>query len=102
MAPANEKQQAHQLVEQLDAGQLDAVVRLLQVMLDPLARTLANAPFDDEAVSEEEARQVAASRDSLARGEGIPHEEMLADFGLSNEDFEHMGGTPLDPHEAGQ
>ena len=97
MAPANEKQQAHQLVEQLDA-----VVRLLQVMLDPLARTLANAPFDDEAVSEEEARQVAASRDSLARGEGIPHEEMLADFGLSNEDFEHMGGTPLDPHEAGQ
>lgn len=102
MAHANEKQQAHQLVEQLDAGQLAAVVRLLQVMTDPLARTLANAPFDDEPISEDEARQVAASRDALVRGEGIPHEDVLADFGLSNEDFERMGRTPIDRHKAGQ
>jgi heme oxygenase len=102
MAPANEKQQAHQLVEQLDAGQLDAVVRLLQVMLDPLARTLANAPFDDEPVGEDEARQATAAHDALARGEAIPNEDILADFGLSNEDFERMGRTPIDPHTPGQ
>ncbi len=101
-AATNPKQLAHELIERMAPGQLSAVVSLLEIMLDPLARTLANAPFDDEPVGEEEARQVAASRDSLARGGGIPHEEMLADFGLSNEDFERMGRTPLDPHEPGQ
>src|SRR5271157_3851207 len=97
MAPANEKQQAHQLLEQLDAGQLAAVIHLLQVMTDPVARSLANAPVDDEPVTEEEAREIAAARASLDRGEGIPHEEVLAEFGLTLEDFERMGRTPADP-----
>lgn len=101
-AANNPKQLAHELIERMAPGQLSAVVSLLEIMLDPLARTLANAPFDDEPVSEDEARQIAASRDSLARGEVIFHEEMLADFGLSNEDFERMGRTPIDPHGTGQ
>jgi hypothetical protein len=99
---ANTKEHAHELIERLAPGQVSAVVGLLEIMLDPLARTLANAPFDDEPVSEEEAREIAASKTSLARGEGIPHEEVLAEFGLSTEDFERMGRTPLDPHEPGQ
>jgi hypothetical protein len=99
---ANTKEHAHELIERLAPGQVSAVVGLLEIMLDPLARTLANAPFDDEPVSEEEAREIAASKASLARGEGIPHEEVLAEFGLSTEDFERMGRTPLDPHEPGQ
>jgi hypothetical protein len=41
MSPAEQKQHAHELVERLDAGQLDAVVRLLEVMIDPVARRLA-------------------------------------------------------------
>ena len=97
MAP--DKQHAHQLIDQLDAGQLAAVVYLLEVMTDPVARSLANAPLDDEPVSEEEARQVAAARASFDRGEGIPHEQVLAEFGLSLEDFQRLGRTPLDPHE---
>lgn len=97
MAP--DKQHAHQLIDQLDPGQLAAIVHLLQVMTDPVARSLANAPLDDEPVSEEEARQIAAARASLDRGEGIPHEQVLAEFGLSLEDFERMGRTPLDPYE---
>ena len=99
MAHANEKQQAHQLLEQLDAGQLAAVIHLLQVMTDPVARSLANAPVDDEPVTEEEAREIAAARASLGRGEGVPHEEVLAEFGLSLEDFARMGRTPLTPHK---
>ncbi len=102
MAPANEKQQAHRLLDQLDAGQLAAVIHLLQVMTDPLARSLANAPVEDEPVTEEEAREIAAARASLDRGEGIPHEQVLAEFGLSLEDFERMGRTPLDPHKTGR
>jgi len=103
MAPVDEKQQqAHHLLDQLDAGQLAAVIHLLQVMTDPLARSLANAPVDDEPVTEEEAREIAAARAALDRGEGIPHEEVLAEFGLSLEDFARMGRTPLDLHKAGR
>ena len=68
-------------------------------MTDPVAYSLANAPGDDEPVSEEEAREIAAARTSLDRGEGIPHEKVPAEFGLTPEDFERMGRTPLDPHE---
>lgn len=97
-----DKEHAYKLIDRLPPSQLSAVVGLLETMLDPLARTLANAPFDDEPVSEEEAREVEASRASLARGKGIPNEEVLAEFGLTSEDFERMGRTPLDPHGTGQ
>jgi hypothetical protein len=46
-----------------------------------------------------EAREIAAARASFDRGEIIPHEQMLAEFGLTLEDFERMGRTPLAPHE---
>ena len=90
------------MVERLDAGQLDAVVRLLEVMIDPVPRRLANVPIDDEPVTAEEAREIAAARASLDRGEGIPNEEVLAEYGLTLEDFERMGRTPLEPDKTGQ
>jgi hypothetical protein len=102
MTHENEKQQAHELQDHLDAGQLAAVLHLLQAMTDPVARSLINAPVDDEPVTEDEAREIAAARASLDRGEGIPHEEVLAEFGLSLEDFARMGRTPLDPHKTGR
>ena len=43
-------------------GQVAAVVGLLEVMLDPVSVALANAPMDDEPVSEEEARDIAEAR----------------------------------------
>ena len=54
-------------------------------------RAIANAPFDDEPVSEEEARDIAEARASYARGEVVSNEEVLAEFGLTTEDFERMG-----------
>jgi hypothetical protein len=51
--------------------------------------------YDDELVSDAEARDAEARKASLARGEGVPHEEVLAEFGLSSQDFECMGRTPL-------
>lgn len=97
-----ERQQAHALLERLAPSQISAVVHLLEVMADPVAHSLANAPVDDEPVTEEEAREIAAARASLDRGEGIPHKEVLAEFGLSLEDFARMGRTPLDPHKTGR
>lgn len=96
-AATNPKQEAHELIERLSTGQVIAAVGLFKAMLDPVSIALANAPYDDEPVSEEEARDIAAARASLARGEGIPHEDVLAEFGLKPEDFERMGRTPLDP-----
>jgi hypothetical protein len=98
----NTKQEAYELIDRMAPGQVSAVVGLLKIMLDPLARTLANAPFDDEPVSAEEAHEIAAARASLARGEGVSHDEVLAEFGLTSEDFDRMGRTPLEPHAPGQ
>jgi hypothetical protein len=83
----HEKQQAHELIERLAPSQVSAVVGMLEAMLDPVSRAIANAPVDDEPVSEEEARALAASREWLKHNPGIPHEEVLADFGLTPDDL---------------
>jgi hypothetical protein len=102
MAPVNEKQHAHELIERLAPGQISAVVRLLEVIADPVARSLANAPVEDEPISEEEVRAVEGSKEWLKDHAPIPHEQVLAEFGLSLEDFERMGRTPLDPPSKGR
>jgi hypothetical protein len=94
---ANPKQQAHELINLMAPSQVAALVGLLRVMLDPVAQALANAPYDEEPVTEEEKREIAESRSAIARGEIVSNEEVLAEFGLSPEDFERMGQTPLEP-----
>ena len=59
-ALGNEKQHAHELIEQLPPHQLSAVVGLLEAMIDLVARKLAAAPIDDEPETEEERRAVHA------------------------------------------
>jgi hypothetical protein len=80
---ANTKEHAHELIEQLAPSQLTAVVGLLEVMIDPVGRSLAEAPVEQEPVSAEEAASLDQARASLDRGEGIPHEDILREFGLS-------------------
>jgi len=99
---AADKQQAHKLIELLPPGQVPAAVGMLETLLDPFSRALANAPVDDEPVSAEEAREVEAAKASFARREGISHEEVLAEFGLTSEDFQRMGRTPLKPNGSDQ
>ena len=108
-AATNPRQQAHELIERISTAQASAVVILITSMLDPVDRALANAPFEDEEISEEEiseeeTRAVAASKAWLKDHEPIPNEEVLAEFGLTAEDFERMGRTPLEPepHHPGQ
>lgn len=93
----HERQQAHAYLDHLPPEQLSAVRGLLETMLDPVARALANAPIEDEEISEEEERAVAESREWLKHNKPIPHEEVLAEFGLTMDDFERMGGEPLPP-----
>jgi hypothetical protein len=79
----NEKQHAHELIDQLDPAQVSAVVPLLQFMLlDPVSRSLAAAPVEQDSVSPEEAAALDQARASLGRGQGISHEDILREFGL--------------------
>jgi hypothetical protein len=78
-----EKQQAHELIERLGPNQVTVVVGLLEALLDPVSRAIANAQVDDEPESEQERRNVAESKAWFERqgGLGIPHDEVLAEFG---------------------
>jgi hypothetical protein len=96
-AATDPKQHAHELIERMAPGQLSAVIGLMEILLDPVARSLATAPFEDEPISEEENRAAAASKAWLKDNEPISHEEILAEFGLTAEEFDRMGRTPLEP-----
>lgn len=88
-AATNPKQEAHELIDRISTAQASAVVTLITSMLDPVDRAIANAPFEDEEIGDEETRAVAASKAWLAEhpGGGIPHEELLAEFGINPEDL---------------
>lgn len=78
---ADTKKHAHELIDRLPASQLTAVVGLLEAMLSPVAHAITNAPVEDEEVTPETAEALDRARASLARGEGISHEEILREFG---------------------
>lgn len=68
---------AHELLGQLNPGQLTAVVHLLEVMV-----------HDEEPVTEEEHRPFREGQACFAeRGQGVPTEDVLSEFGLEPEDF---------------
>ena len=91
MAYAQTKQQAHELIERMAPGQIFAVVTVMETMLDPVSRAIANAPIDDEPETDAEREAVAASKAWMAEhpGQGIPFEDLLADFGVSAEELRH-------------
>jgi hypothetical protein len=72
-----DKQHAHHLLDQLGPGQLAAVVHLL------------------EAMSNAERKAIAEADEWLEHNQPIPHEEVLAEFGLTMAEWEKMGQEPL-------
>ena len=78
----SERQQAHFLLDALPDEKVSAVRGLLEVMVEPLSRSLAKAPVEEEELTPETAAALDRARASLARGEGIAHEEILREFGL--------------------
>ena len=78
-----EREQLHQLVDRLTPGQAQAVGNLIRTMLDPVARAVAGAPPDDEPVPAAQAHQLDQAREWLRQNSAIPHEQVLADLGVS-------------------
>lgn len=62
-------------------------------MVEPLSRSLALAPVEDEEITPETAEALNHAKASLARGEGIPHEEILREFGLTKHLHTHPASS---------
>ena len=86
-----DRQHAHHLLDQLGPGQLAAVIRLLEAIVSPNE--------DGDTLSNAERKAVADADEWLKHNQPIPNEEVLAEFGLTMDDWETMGQEPL-PGEA--
>jgi hypothetical protein len=82
-----DRQHAHHLLDQLGPGQLAAVVHVLEAMVSP--------EEDGDTLSNAERKAVAEADEWLKHNQPIPHEEVLAEFGLTMADWEKMGKEPL-------
>ncbi len=81
-----DRQQAHQLLDRLGPAQFTAVAQLLEVLTtgqEPLRHSLSKASEEDDEITAETAAALDSARASLERGEGISHEEILREFGLT-------------------
>ena len=90
MELTNGKQQAHALIERLHPSMIVTAVRFLEfIAMDPVARSIAAAPADEEPLTEEENQALDRADAWLKQngGKGIPHKEVLAEFGLTVKDF---------------
>jgi hypothetical protein len=76
-----QRQQAHDLIDALPEEKLGAVRNLLELLVEPLSRSLAAAAVEEEELTAETAAELDRSRASLARGEGISHQDVLREFG---------------------
>jgi hypothetical protein len=87
---AADKQHAHELIDKLAPSQVPAAIGMLESLLDPVARAIANAPVDDEPVSAEEEKALAESREWLKHNEAIPHEQVLAELGITQDEIDRF------------
>jgi hypothetical protein len=79
----NGKQELRALIDQLPAEQVTASVRYMHYLCaDPVLLSLLNAPPDDEPYTQEQRARYAETEMSIARGGGIPHDEVLHESGL--------------------
>lgn len=81
--PNPQRDHAHELIDLLGSAELPAVVGLLEVLVDGVARSIRNAGTDDEEITVETAAELDQAQASLARGEGTSHEDILREFDIA-------------------
>jgi hypothetical protein len=87
---AADKQLAHELIERLDPSQVSEAIGMLESLIDPVAHAIANAPLDDERLSTAGENALDEAREWSKHNKGIPHEEVLAEFGLTPEEVDRF------------
>ncbi len=79
----SDRQHAHELLDRLGPGQVAAVVHLLEVMIHD----------DDDELTEEDRRAVAASREYFRKGgKGVPFERVVAKCGFTMDQIRSSKG----------
>jgi hypothetical protein len=87
---AANKDHAHELIERLVPSQVAAVIGMLEALLDPVSRAIANAPIDDEPLTAAEEKVLNEAREWSKHNKGIPHEQVLAELGVTQEEIDHF------------
>jgi hypothetical protein len=77
---ARQRQQVHLLIDVLPEKKLSALHSLLEVLVEPLSRSLAMAPVEEEELTPETMAALNRSSAQLDRGESISHEDLLREF----------------------
>lgn len=75
-----ERREANALLDLLPPEKLTAVRGLLEVMVEPLSRSLTLASAEDEELTPDTVAALERARASLSRGEGISHDDILSEF----------------------
>ena len=79
------KRQIKDLIDGMPPDELLVIKRFIQYvrdMEDPFLRNLAEAPWDDEPLSDEDIAAIAEAEADIKAGRLIPHEEVMREFGL--------------------
>jgi len=87
---ANSKERARELIDRLPPRQLSAAVGVIEAMLDPVSLAIANAPTDDEPLTAEEEKSISEAREWLKHNPSIPHEQILAELGITQEEIKRF------------
>lgn len=86
MAVSTLETKAHELLGHLGPNKLAAVVQLMEVMI--------HDDEDSDTLSPAEAKAIAEADEWSKHNAPIPHEQVLAEFGLSMTDWEKMSREP--------
>ena len=82
---AAQRLHAHELLDILPAEKVNEVLSLLEEMVpdfESLSASLSRAEAEDEEITPEMAARLDRARASAGRGDTIPHNEILREFGF--------------------
>jgi hypothetical protein len=80
MAQVIDRKELHDLIDEMTPEQVRTANNVL--------RSIIADDFDDEPLTDEDIQRLKETKAALERGErGTPMEEVLADFGLTMDDF---------------
>ena len=79
------KRQIKDLIDGMPPDELLVIKRFVQYvrdMEDPFLRNLAEAPWDDEPLTEEDIAAIEEAKEDIAAGRLIPAEELYKELGI--------------------
>jgi hypothetical protein len=80
---AANKEHAHELIDRLAPSQVPAVIGILEALLDPVSRAIANAPIDGEPLTAKDEKALDEAREWSKHNKAVPHEQALAELGVT-------------------